>query len=132
MADNDSRLDPSVERRTSKRFRIEEDVSYKSLDQRAAAPENGAGRTIDISSGGVLFESGQRLHSGKRVEVSINWPVRLEGGCPLKFVAVGRVVRADEKSAAVTIEQYQFRTRRTKEMPAANPEKPSSVRLPYC
>jgi len=64
------------------------------------------------------------------MEVSINWPAQLDGGCPLKFVAVGRVVRADETQAAVTIEQYEFRTRRTKDMPAGA-EKPSCARLPY-
>ncbi|MGA2595150.1 MAG: PilZ domain-containing protein [Bryobacteraceae bacterium] len=131
MADKDSRLDPAVERRTSKRFQIEEEVCYRTLDQRAVAPESGTGRTIDISSGGVLLGTGQRLRSGKRMEVSINWPAQLEGGCPLKFVAVGRVVRADDTQAAVTIEQYEFRTRRSKEMPPATQEKPFCARAPY-
>jgi hypothetical protein len=131
MADKDSRLDPAVERRTSRRFQIEEEVCYRTLDQRAVAPESGVGKTIDISSGGVLLGTGQRLRSGKRMEVSINWPAQLEGGCPLKFVAVGRVVRADDTQAAVTIEQYEFRTRRSKEIPAAPVEKASSARVPY-
>jgi hypothetical protein len=65
------------------------------------------------------------------VEVSVNWPVALEGGCPLKFVAVGRVVRAEETRAAMLIEQYEFRTRRTKELPPIEPEKPSRTRVPY-
>src|ERR1035441_1932615 len=110
MADKDLRLDPGVERRGARRFAIEQEVLYKILDHRAAAPESGSGKTLDISSGGVLFETGQRLRSGKRVELSVNWPAQLEGGCPLKFVAVGRVVRAEETSAAMHIEQYEFRT----------------------
>ncbi|HLY16334.1 MAG TPA: PilZ domain-containing protein [Bryobacteraceae bacterium] len=117
MADTDKRLDLSVERRSTKRFPIEREVFYKILDHRAAAPPSGAGKTLDISSGGVLFETDQRLHSGKRVELSVNWPALLEGGCPLKFVAFGRVVRVENTVAAMHIEQYEFRTRRTKEMP---------------
>jgi hypothetical protein len=89
------------------------------------------GKTLDISSGGVLFETQQRLRAGKRVEVSVNWPALLDGGCPLKFVAVGRVVRAEERRAAMHIEQHEFRTRRSKELPAAEVEKLSQTRVPY-
>ncbi|MGD0361546.1 MAG: PilZ domain-containing protein [Bryobacteraceae bacterium] len=131
MANNDERLDPSVERRESRRFAIEQEVLYKILDHRATTPESGAGRTLDISSGGVLFETQQRLRAGKRIEVSVNWPAQLDGGCALKFVAVGRVVRADEKQAAMHIEQHEFRTRRTRELPAVEPEKPSRANVPY-
>jgi len=45
------------------------------------------------------------------VEVSVNWPARLDGICALQFVAMGRVVRADGDRAAVRIERYEFRTR---------------------
>jgi len=131
MADKDPRLDPSVERRATRRFAIEQEVLYKILDHRAAVPESGVGRTVDISSRGVLFETVQRLRSGKRVEVSVNWPAQLDGGCPLKLVAVGRVVRAEETRAAMRIEQYEFRTRRSKELPALEPEKAAGARLPY-
>lgn len=131
MADNDPRLDPAAERRATRRFAIEQEVSYKVLDHRAAVPEGGDGKTLDISSKGVLFETVERLRPGKRVEVSVNWPAQLEGGCPLKFVAVGRVVRADETRAAMHIEQHEFRTRRNKELPAIEPERLSRVRVPY-
>jgi len=129
MAEKDKRLDPSVERRAARRFPIEQEVLYRVLDHRVAVPESGVGRTLDISSGGVLFETEQRLRSGKRVELSVNWPALLEGACPLKFVAMGRVVRADDKRAAMHIEQYEFRTRRSKEMPAA--EKAVRAPVPY-
>jgi hypothetical protein len=131
MADKDLRLDPAAERRGSKRFAIEQETLYKILDHRAAVPERGTGKSVDISSGGVLFETVQRLRSGKRVELSVNWPALLDGGCPLKFVAVGRVVRAEERCAAMHIEQYEFRTRRTKELPPVEPEKPSRTRVSY-
>ncbi|MGO4881341.1 MAG: PilZ domain-containing protein [Bryobacteraceae bacterium] len=131
MTDNDSRLDPLVERRATKRFAIEQELLYKILDHRATAPESGVGKTLDISSRGVRFETQQRLKAGKRVEVAVNWPAQLDGGCPLKFVAVGRVVRADERHAAMRIEQHEFRTRRSKELPAVELETLSRPRVPY-
>jgi hypothetical protein len=131
MMANDSRLDPTVERRSSKRFPIEQEVQYRILDHKAAAPENGIGKTLDISSGGVLFETAQRLRFGKRVEVSINWPAKLDGNCLLKFVAVGRVTRADDARAAIRIEQYEFRTRRAKQQPGITLDNRPSAVLPY-
>src|ERR1700722_2087419 len=115
MPDNDSRLDPAVERRGSKRFPIEQEVSYRVLDHKAIVPESGVGRTFDISSKGILFATEQRLRSGKRIELSVNWPAVLEGGCLLKFVAVGRIVRVEDARASITNEQYEFRTRRAKD-----------------
>ena len=114
MKDKDSRLDPAVERRASQRFAIREEAAYRILDSRVSVPESGLGRTIDISSSGVLFATEQRLRSGKRVQLTIDWPAQLDGGCPLKFVVVGRIVRANDAEAAATIEQYEFRTRRPK------------------
>jgi len=131
MTDQEKILDPALERRDSLRFAIEQEVSYKILDQRVALPESGTGMTLDISSGGVRFETMQRLRPGKRVELSVNWPVPLEGGCPLKFVAVGRVVRAEDSRAAMHIEQYEFRTRRSKDLPHADPGMPIRVSVPY-
>jgi hypothetical protein len=130
MRDNDSRLDPAVERRASRRFPIEQELLYRTLDHKAVAPENGTGKTVDISSGGMLFATQQRLRFGKRVEVSVNWPAKLDGGCLLKFVAVGRVVRVEDTRAAISIEQYEFRTRRARELSAAAPEKAVLMAVP--
>jgi hypothetical protein len=126
MAHKEQRLDPVADRRGSKRFGIEQEMLYKVLDHRAATPESGVGKTLDISSRGVLFETEQRLRPGKRVEVSVNWPALLDGACPLKFVAVGRIVRSEEKCAAMKVEQHEFRTRRTKELSADEVEKLSA------
>jgi hypothetical protein len=131
MLDNDSRLDPAVERRASRRFPIEQEVSYRVLDHKAIVPDSGVGRTFDISSGGVLFATEQRLRSGKRIELSVNWPAVLEGGCLLKFVAVGRIVRVEDARASITIEQYEFRTRRAKDTAAVGPEKPPRSVVQY-
>ena len=73
----------------------------------------GVGRTLNIGSGGILFTTEERLPTGRLVELSVNWPARLDGTCPLKMVARGRVVRSEDTKAAVRIERYEFRTRKT-------------------
>ena len=74
---------------------------------------------MNIGSSGILFTTEERLPLGRTVEISVNWPARLGGTCPLKFVAVGRVVRAEIDRAAVRIERYEFRTRGSAAMAAA-------------
>lgn len=74
-------------------------------------PSRGVGKTLDIGSRGILFTTQERLPVGRLVEVSVNWPVRLGGDCPLQFVAVGKVVRSEATKAAVQIARYEFKTR---------------------
>jgi len=64
-----------------------------------------------MGSGGILFTTREKLPVGRTVEVAVNWPAKLGGTCPLKFVAVGRVVRSEDTCAAVRIQRYEFRTR---------------------
>jgi len=97
------------ERRTKRRFQIDQEVKYKMLyGQRIA--ETGVGRTVNISSGGVWFSTENMLTSGMPVELSMNWPVLLNDSCPMKLMIYGCVVRSNEKGAAVAIERYEFRT----------------------
>ena len=100
--------DNSVDRRRADRFPIEREVHYRVLNKRNE--EVGDGKTINISSSGVLFTTELRLALGRRMELSISWPAQLNGNCPLKLVARGRVVRFEEGRAAVEIQQYEFRT----------------------
>ena len=63
-----------------------------------------------MSSNGVLFTTDRDLRPGMRLEVSISWPVALNGQVPLKLVARGRVVRSAKGIAAIEISQREFRT----------------------
>ena len=100
------------DRRGTSRFPLREEVRYKLL-QSKTTQLSGAGQTLNIGSGGILFTTEEKLPVGRMVELSVNWPARLGGTCPLKFVAVGRVIRAESDRAAVRIERYEFRTRGT-------------------
>ena len=96
------------DRRAADRFPIEREVRYKILN-RKSADEVGVGKTINMSSNGVLFSTEEYLLPGKRLELSISWPAQLDSKVSLKLVARGRVVRSEEKRAAIEIHQYEFR-----------------------
>lgn len=100
---------PLRDRRLSDRFPIEREVRYRVLNRRG--PEIiGLGKTVNMSSSGVLFTTEAPLVPGRKVEVAISWPAQLDNRCPMKFVARGRVVRCEEGMAAIEIQQYEFRT----------------------
>lgn len=99
----------NTDRRSSDRFPIERDLRYRVLSKRSSESA-GTGRTINMSSSGLLFTTDQLLLPGRRLEVSVSWPAQLDNRCALKLVARGRVVRCEPGMAALEIHQYEFRT----------------------
>ena len=105
------------DRRGADRFPIEREVRYKVLNKKNT-DEAGNGRTLNMSSNGVLFTSEHMLLPGKRMELAISWPAQLNNKTPLKLVARGRVIRYDDGRAAMEIQQYEFRTSATQNLMA--------------
>ena len=97
------------ERRAGDRFPIERELTYKVLNIKHGS-ETGCGKTVNLSSSGVLFATQAPMTPGKRLELAISWPVQLDGKCALKLVARGRVVRVRANAIAVEIDAYEFRT----------------------
>ena len=106
------------ERRGTNRFPVREDVRYR-VAQSRTAKIIGCGTTLNMGSGGILFTTEEKLPIGRTVELSVNWPARLDGVCPLQFVATGRVIRSEVRRAAVRIERYEFRTRSVNSLTAS-------------
>jgi hypothetical protein len=98
-----------ADRRRSDRFVIEREIRYRALNKRGGE-EAGEGKTVNMSSSGVLFTSPQILRPGRRIELTISWPAQLNNKCALKLVARGRIVRFDSGLAALEIQQFEFRT----------------------
>jgi hypothetical protein len=97
------------ERRTKRRYPIHLEVQYKLLKHRRVE-RLGAGRTLNISSGGVLFEADGTLPPNGPIELALNWPFLLHGSCNLKLVIRGRIVRTADKAIAIRAEFHEFRT----------------------
>ncbi len=89
---------------------IEREVQYKILSSKSGEPAV-SGKTLNMSSSGVLFTTDNMLLPGRRIELSINWPAQLDNKCALKLVARGRVVRSQPACAALEILQHEFRTK---------------------
>ena len=106
----------SGDRREDRRYAIPLAVKWK-LIRRRRVLDSGVGQTIDISSGGILFDAGREMPAGLNIELSITWPVMLHKIAPLQLVASGRIVRSSSNSSHVAIKMitHEFRTVR---MPA--------------
>lgn len=94
-----------IEARSRQRFRISLSLEYQLARRQGAL--SGGGKTIDLSSAGVLFESQNRLPVGRRVNLFIDWP--FTDGVGLVLFILGRTVRASGNTVAVTILKHQFR-----------------------
>ena len=99
---------PLVDLRISERFPVELTVHYKVVDRRGAHP--GVGKTVNMSSSGVLLTAEVPPVSGRRVELSISWPARLDGKCGLQLVASGRVIWCNGTRFAIRVDRHEFRT----------------------
>ena len=102
-------IENKEERRANNRMDIKQEVRYKVLNGKSSV--KGTGKTIDMSSGGLLITTDSPLTEGDQVELAISWPAQLDGVLPLKLVVFGRVVRADETQAAIILERHEFKTR---------------------
>ena len=117
----------AAERRNNARFPCRLAVSYQTLEHPILSGQ-GTSETLNISSKGILFTSNEKFEAGQLVQVSLDWPARLENQVPLKLVAEGRIVRNNNGQTAMTIDKYEFRTRRVvqKNPPADSGNKPTS------
>ena len=97
------------ERRQDRRYQLQMELKWK-LIRRRRLLDTGAGRIIDVSSGGIRFDAGRHLPEGLNVELSISWPVLLHNVAPMQLVATGRIVRCDGRHVAIQTVQHEFRT----------------------
>ncbi len=101
------------DRRSSERMSIVRDVQYRVLNDKAGEV-SASGKTVNMSSSGILFTTEHLLLPGRRVEVAVSWPAQLDNKCALKLVARGRIVRFQEGMAALEILHHEFRTKGTR------------------
>jgi len=115
--------DKDNDRRAKHRFALERELRFKVLN--GEGPMTGIGNTIDISSGGVAFETVTKLLPGTLMEISISWPVLLDDTCLMRLVVLGRVVRTRRQVVACTVDKYEFRTQaRVPQIPARRAVEP--------
>jgi len=99
------------DRRVHRRFPINAPAQYRIIGGAGERGETGSGQTLNISSGGVLFESDNPLKLGIQVELTIAWPLLLGTSTGLTLWLAGKVIRVEQNRSAVAIVRYEFRTR---------------------
>jgi len=98
------------ERRTKSRFPLRLSVRYRTL---AGGPLIGEGRTVNMSSRGLLIASEEvNVDAGERLQLTVDWPYLLHGVTPLQLIVSCRVTRCHPEEFAVEMDQYQFRTKK--------------------
>jgi len=98
------------ERRSKVRFPLTVHLRYRLRGSVQQA--TGDGKSVNISSIGMLFTAEHELRVGERLELTLDWPAPLDGVVPLRLFMFGRIVRADGPSTAVKIDHHEFRTTR--------------------
>jgi len=114
------------DRRHDRRYEIQLDLRWK-LIRRRRVLETGVGRTVALSSGGILFDPGRQLPVGLNVELSISWPVLLRNTAAMQLIVSGRIVRASQNGTAVAMAQHEFRTTGMPADQRATPRTPSAL-----
>jgi hypothetical protein len=102
-------MDLAADRRKKARFPVNRDLRYKVLEGDTIV-SSGMGTTLDMASAGMAFLTEGQVAPGSFVELSISWPVLLEGSCPMRLIVFGRVVRSSGRKTACTVDKYEFRT----------------------
>jgi len=98
-----------TEQRSHRRYPIRLDVQYRVLGERGT-PRSGSGRTLNMSTGGILFQPEDALPEQVAIELILSWPFLLDRACNLNLCVHGRIVRSDARGTAVSVQQHEFRT----------------------
>lgn len=97
------------ERRAHQRYPIMFDVEYM-VPNGNGVGKKGFGRTINISSHGVLLDIDAQLPNRCPIQLSIPWPFLLDQSIQLKLFLYGNIVRVLSNRIAVRVTGHTFIT----------------------
>lgn len=95
------------ERRSCRRYPIAVNLEYRVV-RGSEVTCTGNGRTINLSTGGVLFEAAQALPEGCDIEVLVAWPALLDNEIALNLCIAGRVAWSSGFRSAVRVVNHEF------------------------
>ena len=96
------------ERRSHRRYLVSTNLLYR-LAASDPSARYGRGTSVDISSGGLLFEAEEQLPTNTRIELTIQWPTRINDDIQLTLYVKGETVRFEGTRAAVKFDHATFR-----------------------
>jgi hypothetical protein len=88
------------------RFEIDRPAEFRFTDSRGSAPQQG--RTVNVSSSGVLLRTNQPVGLGRKMEVIVRMAKLLPDGPEVDLRLLGVSVRSGEGWVAVQVRKHQI------------------------
>ena len=104
------------------RFQIERPVEFRFADMRGAPPLQG--RTVNISSGGVLFRTDQTVGVGRKIDMIVRMFQTDSDELKVDLRLFGRVIRSGPGWAAIQVKKHQIRPTSPPDTPPGNHNSP--------
>jgi hypothetical protein len=90
-------------------YPIQLDLRYKVLNPNSTVA--GTGKTLEISSTGIVFTADGPIEPGTKVELSMAWPALLDNCVALQLVSEVKITGREGQTLRANIWKYNFRTR---------------------
>jgi hypothetical protein len=100
-------LSTVLEQRSWLGYGIELEVSYALIDKNRDVA-TARGKTINLTSSGMLCMSSSPIVNCSSIRVRVTWPVRRDGA-PLELIAEGNILRWKYPYFSLQMKRYQFR-----------------------
>lgn len=95
----------ATDRRAYVRYPIELDLWFRATLEDGTAL-TGTGRSVNISSHGMLLRSDVQLKADAHIYAEVKWPARSEDGPPLVLAISGRILRCVGTKVALRIRRH--------------------------
>ena len=95
------------DRRTAEQHGLELPLEYRLFGPDRSAQE-GCGRTLNMSSTGLLVAPDQQISKGLPIEIVVQLPAELKDGNGTRLLILGHVLRSGATGAAIKILRYGF------------------------
>jgi hypothetical protein len=88
------------------RFEIDRPVEFRLTDQRGAVLQHG--RTVNISSGGVLIRTDEKVGVGRKMEATVRMAKLAPEGAEVDLKLLGITIRSGEGWVALQVRKHQI------------------------
>jgi hypothetical protein len=94
-------------RRTANRYDLDLPFDFR-LFGRDQSVQEGRGRTLNMSSHGLLVSPDLRISKGQPIELFVHLPGQLKDAAGARLVILGHVLRSSHAGAAIKIVRHGF------------------------
>lgn len=97
------------DQRAANRYGLQLDLFYRVFLKTGWVGLSGTGRTVNVSTRGILFRCSAVLIPDMTIELLVRWPVLAESTHQMELVARGKIARSNEQGTAVRVMYLELR-----------------------